>query len=157
VVPQSNEAYGTSETPLIQENGDPVSDQLYTTGFALLGLREAAAATGDVKLRAAENRLAEYLARIQVRSEKLPYLDGAWFRAFDFGKWDYWASSADLGWGAWNAEAGWGPAWIPVVFGLRAQDTTLWDATRTSRIAEQVEPVKRLMSQNDGRPYQAAK
>jgi hypothetical protein len=34
-IPQSNEAYGTSETPLIQNVGDPASDQLYTTGFAL--------------------------------------------------------------------------------------------------------------------------
>src|SRR3954452_13256416 len=28
VVPKSNEAYGTTETPLIQSNDDPVSDQL---------------------------------------------------------------------------------------------------------------------------------
>ena len=39
--PQSNEAYGVSETSLIQSPGDPASDQLYTTGFALLGLHEA--------------------------------------------------------------------------------------------------------------------
>ena len=39
--PASNEAYGTGETPLMQEDGDPVSDQLYTSGFALLGLHEA--------------------------------------------------------------------------------------------------------------------
>ncbi|HTE19134.1 MAG TPA: hypothetical protein VK689_12225, partial [Armatimonadota bacterium] len=52
-VPTSNESYGTGETPLIQRNGDPVSDQLYTTGFALLGLHEAAAATGDHGLRRA--------------------------------------------------------------------------------------------------------
>ncbi len=50
-IPQSNEAYGTSETPLIQQNGDPVTDQLYTTGFALFGLHEAVAATGDARLR----------------------------------------------------------------------------------------------------------
>ena len=81
VVPRSNEAYGTTETPLIQKNGDPVSDQLYTTGFALLGLHEAVAATGDVPLKEAEDKLAEYLLRIQVRSDKLPYLDGTWFRA----------------------------------------------------------------------------
>ena len=43
-IPQSNEAYGTGETPLIQKNGDPVSDQLYTTGFVLFALHEAVAA-----------------------------------------------------------------------------------------------------------------
>src|SRR6185369_2300301 len=92
-VPQSNEAYGTNETPLIQSVGDPASDQLYTTGFALLGLHEAAAATGDAKLKLAEDNLAAFLCRIQIRSEKVPYIDGGWFRAFDYQRWDYWASS----------------------------------------------------------------
>src|SRR5690606_2667004 len=38
--PQSNEAYGTNEASLIAKNGDPVSDLLYTTNFAFLGLHE---------------------------------------------------------------------------------------------------------------------
>jgi hypothetical protein len=146
VVPASNEAYGTTETPLIQSNGDPVSDQLYTAGFALVGLHEAFCATGDPGLRAAADNLAEFLVRIQVRSDKLPYLDGAWFRAFDFGKWDYWASSADIGWGAWSVEAGWCQAWAAATFGLRAKNTTMWDLTANSRIAEHLPRVKPLMA-----------
>ena len=59
--PRSNEAYGTAEAPLIQENGDPLSDMLYTTNFAFIGLHEAARATGDPKLAAAENKLADFL------------------------------------------------------------------------------------------------
>lgn len=141
VVPASNEAYGTTETPLIQKNGDPVSDQLYTTGFALLGLHESAAATNDAKLRAAADKLAAYLVRIQVRSTKLPYLDGCWMRAFDFGRWDYWASSGDLGWGAWSVEAGWCPAWTAATLGLRAKGTTLWEMTEGSKIEEQMRRV----------------
>jgi hypothetical protein len=152
-VPPSNEAYGTSETPLLQRNGDPVSDQLYTTGFVLLGLHEAAAATGDSRFAAAEDRLAEYLVRIQVRSEAVPYLDGAWFRGFDYNRWDYWASSADMGWGAWCAESGWGPAWNAIVFGLRAKRTSLWELTASSEIAQQLDAVNELMSANDGGPY----
>lgn len=35
-VARTNETFGTGESPLIQDNGDPVSDQLYTTGFALI-------------------------------------------------------------------------------------------------------------------------
>ena len=61
--PQSNEEYGTGETPLLQQDGDPVTDQLYTTGFALLGLHEAVGATGDPKMKRAEDKLAEYLCR----------------------------------------------------------------------------------------------
>lgn len=153
LVPASNEAYGTSETPLLQQNGDSVSDQLYTTGFVLLALHEAAAATGDPSLAAAEDKLAEYLVRIQVRSETVPYLDGAWFRAFDFNRWDYWASSADMGWGAWCAESGWGPAWNAIVFGLRAKRTSFWELTASSQIARQWDAVNELMSVNDGGPY----
>jgi hypothetical protein len=151
-IPSSNDAYGTSETPLIQQNGDAVSDQLYATGFALLGLHEAAAATGDAKLRAAEDKLAAYLCRIQIRSEKIPYLDGGWFRAFDFGRWDFYASSADLGWGAWSVEAGWGPAWTAATLALRERKTSMWEMTATSRINDHLPRVRAEMAKNDGKP-----
>ncbi len=134
-IPQSNDAYGTAETPLIQQNGDPASDQLYTTGFALLALHEAAAATGGAKLKSAEDRLAEFLCRIQVRS-KIPYLDGTWFRAFDFRRWDYWASSADMGWGVWSVEAGWGQAWIAATLALRERGTSFWEITSHMNLAD---------------------
>jgi hypothetical protein len=153
-IPKSNEAYGTAETPLIQANGDPVSDQLYTAGFAFHSLHEAAAATGDAKHTAAEDKLATYLCRIQIRSEKFPQIDGAWFRAFDFGRWDYWASSADLGWGAWSVEAGWGPAWTAATLALRDRKTTFWEMTATSRVKEQLAKVRADMSANDGRELQ---
>lgn len=152
-IPLSNEAYGTSETPLIQTNGDKASDQLYTNGFTLLALHEAAAATGDESLRHAEDRIADYLCRIQVRSTKVPYLDGIWFRAFDYGRWDYWASSADMGWGAWSAEAGWAQAWAATVMAMRAQKTTFWDATASSAIKREWYKVQREMSENDGGPW----
>jgi hypothetical protein len=128
-IPASNEAYGTTETPLIQQNGDPATDQLYTTGFALFGLHEAAAATGDPELRRAEDRLAGFLCRIQIRSAKFPWLNGWWFRAFDDKRWEAWASSADAGWGAWSLEAGWAPAWTAATLALRVKNTTFWDFT----------------------------
>jgi hypothetical protein len=152
VVPASNEAYGTTETPLIQHNGDPVSDQLYTTGFALIGLHEAAAATGDADLKRVEDRLADYLVRIQIRSQPVPYLDGAWFRAFDYEKWECWASSADTGWGAWCVEAGWGPAWIAATMGLREKRTSLWELTAGCDIAAQMPAVLAQMAVNTGGP-----
>ncbi len=151
-VPQSNEAYGTGETPLIQQAGDPVADQLYTTGFALLALHEAVGATGDEKLKTAEGKLADFLCRVQIRSEKIPYLDGGWFRAFDYKRWDYWASSADVGWGAWCVEAGWGQAWIAATLALRERHTTFWEMTADSKIKNELEKVQGLMTQNDGSP-----
>jgi hypothetical protein len=144
--PEKNEDYGTSETPLIQENGDPATDQLYTTGFALLGLHEAFAAAHDAKYKKAEDKLAEFLCRIQTRSRKIDYCNGIWFRAFDDKRWDYWASSADMGWGAWSIEAGWGQAWITAVLGLREKGTTVWDLTQRTKIAKQLDPVLHEMS-----------
>jgi hypothetical protein len=123
----SNASYGTSETSLIQTNGDSVCDMLYSCNFALIGLHEAAAATGDPLYAAAEQRLARFLCRIQIRSESHPELDGAWYRAFDFRRWDYWASSADWEWGPWCMETGWCQPWIAVTLTLRMQKTSLWD------------------------------
>jgi hypothetical protein len=147
--PQRNEDYGTAETPLLQRNGDPVSDQLYTTGFALLGLHEAVGATHDQRLKQAEDKLAEFLCRIQTRSKKFDYLNGTWFRAFDDRQWEAWASSADVGWGAWSVEAGWGQAWIATVFGLREQRATVWDAISTSHIKDHLEGLQRQMGLED--------
>ncbi len=133
-VPSSNEEYGTAETPLLQKDGDPVTDQLYTSGFALLGLHEAVGVTHDPQLKHAEDKLAEYLCRIQTRSTKFPYLNGTWFRAFDDHRWEAWASSADVGWGAWSLESGWAQSWTAATLALREQKTTYWDFTAPSRV-----------------------
>jgi hypothetical protein len=143
--PKSNAEYGTGETPLVQQNGDPVSDQLYTTGFALLGLHEAVGATGDPKYKRAEDRLTTYLCRIQTRSQKFPYLNGTWFRAFDDHRWEAWASSADIGWGAWSLESGWAQAWTAAVLALREQHTTVWDYTAKTRVADHFAALKAQM------------
>lgn len=144
---QTNETYGTGETPIIQEDGDSASDQLYTTGFALLGLHEAFAATGDVKIKEAEDKLAEYLCRIQIRSDAFPYLDGAWFRAFDFKRWEYWAGSGDVGWGAWSVESGWCQAWLSAILALRMENISLWDFTQKSKVKDQFNEVLKELPQ----------
>jgi hypothetical protein len=132
--PASNEAYGTSEAPLIQTNDDGACDLLYTSNFAFLGLHEAAAATGEKLYFEAGDKLAKFLCRIQIRSEKQPELDGGWFRAFDFKRWEYWASNADAGWGAWSVETGWTQSWITSVLSLRQMKTSIWDITEASGI-----------------------
>jgi hypothetical protein len=133
--PKSNEEYGTKEAPLIQQNGDPLCDLLYTTSFAFLGLHEAASATGERLYLEAAEKLAKFLCRVQVRSQSRAELDGAWFRAFDYGRWDYWASNADAGWGAWSVETGWTQAWIASLLAMRHMRTSLWQLTAGSRVA----------------------
>ena len=138
VPPKSNELYGMKEAPLIQENGDPVCDLLYTSNFAFLGLHEAAAATGDVFFSHAADKLAALLCRIQARSSDHPELDGAWMRAFDFRRWDYWGSDSDDGWGVWSIESGWTQAWITSVFALRHLKISFWELTANSQIGRRL-------------------
>ena len=137
--PKTNDAYGTTEAPLIQENGDPLCDLLYTTNFAFMGLHEAATATNDPFYQQAEDQLAQFLCRIQVTSQTRPELDGAWFRAFDFHRWDYWASNADHGWGAWCVESGWTQGWITAVLALRQQNTSFWECTQNNHIQQHLD------------------
>ena len=122
----ANSHFGTRETSLIQTDGDPVCDMLYSCNFALIGLHEAAAATGDPFYAEAEEKLARFLCRIQIRSEAHPELDGAWYRAFNFRRWEYWASNADWEWGPWCTESGWCQPWIAGTLALRQQKTSLW-------------------------------
>jgi len=147
--PRSNEDYGKHEASLIGANGDPVADLLYSTNFAFLGLHEAASATGDPEIKAMADRLAEFLCRIQVRSESLPQTDGGWFRAFDYRRWEAWASNADAGWGAWCIEAGWTQSWIVSVLAMREMKTSLWDLTRDSRIERHFETLRKRMLPDD--------
>ena len=49
-----------------------MADLLYTCNFAFLGLHEAAAVTGDVRYQRMEDKLADFLLRIQVHSETHP-------------------------------------------------------------------------------------
>ncbi len=143
--PQSNDAYGKSEAPLIQENGDPVADMLYTSNFAFLSLTEAAAVTGDQKIENAVQKLADFMVKIQVRSETHPELDGAWYRGFDFNRWEYWASNADAGWGVWSTETGWTQGWITTMLMMQELNTNFWDFTKKSKIADSFDKYKKLM------------
>lgn len=143
--PRSNEEYGEHEAPLIQDNSDPIADLLYTCNFTFLGLHEAYAATGEKLYRDMADRLAEFLIRIQIFSPSHPELDGGWFRAFDYQRWDYWGSNADSGWGAWSIEVGWTQGWVPTVLTLRELNLNLWDLTRNSRIAQHWEKIRAEM------------
>ena len=143
--PKSNDTYGTSEEPLIQENGDPACDMLYTCNFAFLGLHEAAAATGDAFYRKAEDKLARFLCQIQIESIAHPDLAGGWFRAFNDRQWNYWASAADWGWGPWSIETGWTQAWICSVFAMRHLNTSLWDVTGRTNLGAHLNELESVM------------
>uniref|UniRef100_F4CEK0 Uncharacterized protein n=1 Tax=Sphingobacterium sp. (strain 21) TaxID=743722 RepID=F4CEK0_SPHS2 len=126
---KSNADYGKHEAPLIFNNGDPVSDMLYTTNFAFIGLNEAYQATGNADYKKALLAMSDFLTRIQVKSDRFKNLDGAWFRAFNYKNWDYWASNADAGWGAWSTLTGWIQSWIVSTQAFIEMDSSLWDVS----------------------------
>ncbi len=106
---------------------------LYTTNFAFVGLCEAAMATQDPVYLKAVNQMRDFLIRIQVSSEKFKNVDGAWFRAFNYKDWNYWASNADAGWGAWSTLTGWIQSWI----------------VGTQYLLEKIPPCGELVTQKD--------
>lgn len=124
--PASNAQYGTTEAALIQTDGDPLADLLYTVNFALLSLYESARWFPDAQTEAAIERLADFLVRVQAVSTVHPYLHGAWLRGFDDDLWEFGGSSSDAGWGAWCVESGWTNTWIPTVMAFRATASGLW-------------------------------
>ena len=142
---KTNADYGKHEAPLIARNGDPVADMLYTTNFGFFALNEAAAATGNAKYKNAVNKIADFLVKIQVSSSAQPGLDGAWFRAFDYDRWDYWASNADQGWGAWGTLTGWTQSWIVTTLALQQENQNLWDLSENSKIKDDADTAIKLM------------
>lgn len=140
--PQSNEDYGKTEASLIAKNGDQVTDLLYTTNFAFLGLNEAYHTTGDQKIKESLEKMKDFLCRVQVTAPTHPELDGGWMRAFDFNRFEYWGSNADSGWGAWVIETGWTQGWIVTLLSFMEMDQSIWDLTEDSKIASNYEELK---------------
>lgn len=143
---KSNADYGTDESHLVFKNGDPVAEMLYTCNFALFGLNEAAHVTNDPKYWSAVKKLSDFLIRIQVKSEKHKDVDGAWFRAFEYDRWDYWASNADAGWGAWSTLTGWTQSWIVASQVHILEKQSYWDLTRNSGIKSVMDNTLTIMS-----------
>lgn len=140
-----NSDYGSDEGSLIFKNGEEISCMLYTNNFALFSLNEAARATGNEKYKAATAKLSDFLTRIQVQSVKHKDVDGAWFRAFDYGKWDYWASNSDAGWGAWCTLTGWIQSWIVTTQVQIQEKQSFWEVTKESGMKQAAGPVIQSM------------
>jgi len=82
-----------------------------------------------------------------VQSQKHKDLDGAWFRAFDYGKWDYWASNSDAGWGAWCTLTGWIQSWIVTTQVQILQKQSYWEVTQKLNMGTPAKAVIQKMMQ----------
>lgn len=151
-----NAQYGRHESPVIQKNGDPCSDSLYTASFAMVTLLEAKAAAEAASEEALAERFGEYLerlsayhVRIQQVSDRMPTYNGVWFRGFDFRKWETYGSDGDAGWGIWCIETGWSQAWISASLSLQELGTTVWDYTKTTTVGSHIAAVVADMLENE--------
>ena len=89
----------------------------------------------------AVDKLADFLVRIQSTSSGRADLNGCWFRAFDYDKWEYYGSNADHGWGAWGTHTGWTQSTIVSTLALISQHQSFWDHTAKSRIKSEMKEV----------------
>lgn len=99
-------------------------------------------------IKQATDKLAEFLCRIQVKSDGHPELDGGWMRAFDYERFEQWGSNADHGWGAWGTLTGWTQSFITTTLALKIQKTSYWDVTKDSKIGSDIEAVWSQMLPN---------
>ena len=136
----SNAHYGGHEAPVIQNNGDPCIDALYTSSFAMMTLNESVAAMESIgnaslasKYKTYSDKLSDFFVRIQSNSTDKTY-DGVWFRGFDYEKWEVYGSDGDAGWGVWCTETGWSQSWISNTLSMKVLDTNIWDYTQNSSI-----------------------
>ena len=145
---KTNADYGKQEAPVIFRNGDKVADMLYTNNFAFFALNEAAKATNEKKYYDAVNKLSDFLIRIQITSNLHPDLDGGWFRTFDYGRWEYWGSNADAGWGPWCTLAGWTQSWIVGTQTFLEKNQSFWESTKSFNLKKEFEESLWMLEQS---------
>jgi hypothetical protein len=111
---------------LIHDSSEPITDQLYTTGFAAMNLWIAYKATGDAFYRDNFYRVTDFLVRIQIESPD-PTINGGWMRGFDYSLWEYYGSNADQSWTSYCLETGWCNAIIDLALGLYLLDDSFYE------------------------------
>lgn len=101
----------TGECSLLTENGDPVTDSLYSVNWLPVGFAYAWYATGDPALYGLWKDAVTFFLRTQMFSAD-PMLHGGWCRAFDMDLREAYGCPHDVGWAAYCCETGWTAAEI---------------------------------------------
>jgi hypothetical protein len=121
---------GGGDLGLTYDANETISDQLYTTSFAVMNLWIAYKATSDKTYLQTFERVMDYLVRIQIENAAKPSIDGGWMRGFDYGLWEYYGSNADESWTAYCMETGWMNAIIDIALSLYLLDDTFYPTAR---------------------------
>ena len=124
---------GGGDLGLTYNANETISDQLYTTSFAVMNFWIAYKATGDKAYLNMFERVMDYLIRIQVENTSKPSIDGGWMRGFDYGLWEYYGSNADESWTAYCMETGWMNAIIDIALSLYLLGDTFYPTAHIVR------------------------
>ena len=95
-----------SSSSLLTENGDPVTDSMYSMNWLPLGFAYAYHATGDAWFKKLWRDVTAFCINIQIVSED-PQTNGAWCRAFDMDLHEAYGCPHDAGWATYSIETGW--------------------------------------------------
>jgi len=57
-------------------------------------------------------------------------------RGFDYNLWEYYGTSADIGWGVWSVESGWTNSWISSVLAMRYLNEPFFDLKLSGEIKD---------------------
>lgn len=99
-----NQANG--ECSLLSENGDPVSDMLYSINWLPLGFAFAYLVTGEERFKSAWEDICAFFIKTQISSDN-KLTNGGWCRGIDLETLEYCGVPHDVGWGPCSMETGW--------------------------------------------------
>jgi len=108
------------EAGVFMKDEDFIADNLYTNNFLAnyLAAIPLMKNPGDINLELAadiQTGLRKYFIKTQIQSPDSK-LNGAWIRAFDMEKQEYYGLNLDKDWGPYCIETGWTMTYIPVAF-----------------------------------------
>ena len=94
------------ESSVLAENGDPVTDMIYSVNWLPIGLCLAYYFTKDEFFREMRDYTNSFFTSTQVESSDKT-IDGIWPRSVDISQHEVYGVPNDIGWAPWSVETGW--------------------------------------------------
>ena len=113
----------TEECSLLAQNGDPITDLLYSLNWLPIGLIQAYFVTKDEYFKNLWKDVSRFMMSAQIHSSNKE-INGAWARAFDVELNEICGMPKDRGWGPCVIESGWTVAEIVsgLIMGVLSED-----------------------------------
>jgi uncharacterized protein YyaL (SSP411 family) len=106
-----------TESSLLADNGDPVTDLLYSANWLPVAYAYAWRVTGDDRFARLWRELCDFFSEVQMVSDDAA-LNGCWCRGIDLSRREPYGMPHDVGWGPCSVESGWTVAEILMGLGL---------------------------------------